>query len=77
MSKQSKDVPISAPYCSDPTCAYCKDLRGAEEELRYKTRLAELIDELKKAATQGGERVLNDGSSLKHCTKLSPPGSSQ
>ena len=52
MSEQSKDVPISAPYCSDPTCAYCKELREAEEELRYKTRRAELTGELKKAAIQ-------------------------
>ena len=23
----------STPYCSDPTCLYCKDLRDAEERL--------------------------------------------
>jgi hypothetical protein len=57
MSEQPKNVPVSGPYCSDPTCVYCKELREGEEELRYKTRLAELIDELKKAPTQGSDGV--------------------
>jgi hypothetical protein len=31
----------SSPYCSDPRCAYCKDLREAEEALRLEKSLFE------------------------------------
>ena len=34
MSEPFKDVPISAPYCSDPTCVYCKELGECGEELQ-------------------------------------------
>ena len=28
--------PLAPPYCSDPNCAYCKELREIAEELRRK-----------------------------------------
>ena len=27
-------IPLGSPYCSDPNCVYCKDLREFTEELR-------------------------------------------
>ena len=34
-----RDMPVGSPYCSDPNCVYCKELRELEEELRRKSRL--------------------------------------
>ena len=28
------DIAVGSPYCSDPNCAYCKELREAEEKLK-------------------------------------------
>ena len=38
-----RDMPVGSPYCSDPDCVYCKDLRELEEELRRKRQL-ELLE---------------------------------
>jgi len=29
-----RDPRVGSPYCSDPNCVYCKELREFEEELR-------------------------------------------
>jgi hypothetical protein len=35
MSSQPAPKPTpDSPYCSDPNCEYCKDLRAAEEQLK-------------------------------------------
>jgi len=38
MSSQATPSPREAeadsPYCSDPNCEYCKDLRAAQEQLK-------------------------------------------
>jgi len=40
MPEQSKpeklEVPVSSPYCSDPNCPYCKELREQQDEIRRK-----------------------------------------
>lgn len=40
-------VPVSSPYCSDPNCAYCKELREVQAEIRTKNE-------------QGGGSALDD-----------------
>jgi hypothetical protein len=30
------EMPVGSPYCSDPNCEYCKNLREFSEELRQK-----------------------------------------
>jgi glutaredoxin len=30
------EMPVGSPYCSDPSCPYCKELREIAEELRRK-----------------------------------------
>jgi hypothetical protein len=32
------EMPVGSPYCSDPNCRYCKELRAFEEELRRKRK---------------------------------------
>jgi len=34
--RKPREVPISSPFCSDPDCAYCKELREMQEEVRRK-----------------------------------------
>jgi hypothetical protein len=46
MPEPSKDAPISGPYCSDPACRYCKELREFADELRNKSRQPNPIEEL-------------------------------
>ena len=32
-------LPVASPYCSDPNCVYCKELRETQEEVnRVKRR---------------------------------------
>lgn len=31
---QDKKPPHAIPYCSDPSCEYCKDLRAMQEAIR-------------------------------------------
>ena len=33
-SPQDKKPPHGMPYCSDPDCPYCKDLRAMQETIR-------------------------------------------
>jgi hypothetical protein len=30
------EIRLGSPFCSDPNCAYCKELRDLQEELRRK-----------------------------------------
>ena len=34
ISQQDKKPPHGVPYCSDPDCEYCKDLRAMQEAIR-------------------------------------------
>ena len=34
-----KPLPHKMPYCSDPNCEYCKDLREMEEAIRVGQRV--------------------------------------
>lgn len=46
MPESSNDVPIASPYCSDPACLYCKELREIADELRKKSLRPNPIEEL-------------------------------
>jgi len=32
---ENSELPVSPPFCSDPNCPYCKELREIEEELNW------------------------------------------
>ena len=48
--------PLAPPYCSDPNCAYCKELREIGEELRRKNQ-AEVQGERKRATPANEEHT--------------------
>jgi hypothetical protein len=37
-----RELPVGSPYCSDPNCAYCKELREFGEEQRRKKQSEEI-----------------------------------
>jgi hypothetical protein len=34
--REKREVPISSPYCSNPNCLYCKELREMQEQMGKK-----------------------------------------
>jgi hypothetical protein len=47
MSEPSKDLPLAGPYCSDPNCEYCKELRQLfEQELGLKMKRQKAMEGL-------------------------------
>ena len=34
--KTPAELPVSSPFCADPNCPYCKQLRELQEEIRKK-----------------------------------------
>jgi len=34
--RENREVAISSPYCSDPDCLYCKELREMQEPMTKK-----------------------------------------